>query len=1262
MDRTPRLRSTFPETPKTTPGYQFKSSPLATPTPAQKRQSIIRKPVIDASPNIPSIFRRSQIPENLVDAPTQRFWAVSLYVACLAWKCYDWATSDGYSPADSTWLFMKWSLLDGMFFTALPLLQIPWLEWSFGTFVLVWLAHAAGNFWFMFNFSIPWVGLLTYFGRMVYNKELSLSDTRVDPGHLVDQSEIILGKQIINLLPEGSAILNPAQLSYCLNENTRIVNIPIQINQTTPDSIELLRYDLETDEVETILIGSKQAKKLKNEADRSFDKADVSTPRTLQYPVSKKGLYRLQRVIDKSKLEVRRRSNDVAVVACPRASVSAAAPDRCTGDLSGISLHVTGVPPFQVKYSKQINHSKFSSITQTVQPSEAEDSGIVLNPKRPHMGWTQSKTLSFEINESLAQNGTWMYSIEEVTDGLKNKVIFDTESTKKSLAVKHLQAITVHKRPVVKLHGCDAEHYLRVAREDTVRMPLHIAPRGELPLSDWPLRMKYTYTAESEEVAAIEEFTLDVKDDKDLPAISKAGRYEVVAIESQFCSGEVKEPSSCLLYNPPRPSLAYQIEEIFDKCAGRPIGAIVNFDFTGTPPFKVRYEVTKAGAGTVPKVAEFKGMRGQLEIRERSAGSYKYRFNSISDEVYSPITIRSDENTFEQNIRPPAEAFFQSEPTNKPYCLGAPVPINVKLLGEGPWTLYYELVHAGKRTKFTAHSDSDTLVIEVPPQKEGGKYIMVLTGVQDSSKCRTALKEERHVDIRPEQPRVGFGTINSKRFVEALESKQVKMPLQLKGLAPWTVKVQNERGEREHVFNDANSYIIADIAGLHQIVSVSDSCPGIVDPKADKFEISWIKRPGLSIQDSTVTDQGKRIFLKQAVCQGEGDSLSLVLSGHSPYHIKYSVKAEPARGQMAISNKPLSIANNYAAINMDTSKAGHYTYTFNELADDRYTDNKKHFLPLTVKQEVYALPSAQFASAGRTYGFCKDESDSPSETEHENIPITLTGVPPFSIDIAVRHHGKAKFEPSVKVREILSTSYSWSLSRASLPLGTHHIQIKGIKDGRGCETIIDNPSTISVRVSAPPRIVPLDTRTDYCVGDHLAFSLSGQAPFDIFYKFHGKERKANIKGNEFRRISDHAGEFVITAIQDSVTVAGSASKCKAAQDIRKTVHPFPTVRLSHGKTLTTDIHEGGEVELVFQFTGTPPFEFTYIRSENAKSVKGRQPRVLETKSDTSVDFVKVVRARDEGTYEVVSIRDAHCAYAAPGLAKMKTEGSQKLLM
>jgi len=59
--------------------------------------------------------------------------------------------------------------------------------------------------------------------------------------------------------------------------------------------------------------------------------------------------------------------------------------------------------------------------------------------------------------------------------------------------------------------------------------------------------------------------------------------------------------------------------------------------------------------------------------------------------------------------------------------------------------------------------------------------------------------------------------------------------------------------------------------------------------------------------------------------------------------------------------------------------------------------------------------------------------------------------------------------------------------------------------------------------------------------------------------------------------------------------------------------------------------------------------------------RGKNPQVLETRHDTSYDFSKTIRASDEGTYEVVAIKDKFCAYSKPGLAKNAGGKSQKLL-
>jgi nucleoporin POM152 len=87
-----------------------------------------------------------------------------------------------------------------------------------------------------------------------------------------------------------------------------------------------------------------------------------------------------------------------------------------------------------------------------------------------------------------------------------------------------------------------------------------------------------------------------------------------------------------------------------------------------------------------------------------------------------------------------------------------------------------------------------------------------------------------------------------------------------------------------------------------------------------------------------------------------------------------------------------------------------------------------------------------------------------------------------------------------------------------------------------------------------------------------------------------------------------------------------------------------------------DIHQGGQTQIQFEFWGTPPFEFTYTRSSNAK--KGHKSEVLETKHDISYEHQKIIPASEEGTYEVVAIKDSFCAFST---AQPEGRKGQKLL-
>jgi nucleoporin POM152 len=367
--------------------------------------------------------------------------------------------------------------------------------------------------------------------------------------------------------------------------------------------------------------------------------------------------------------------------------------------------------------------------------------------------------------------------------------------------------------------------------------------------------------------------------------------------------------------------------------------------------------------------------------------------------------------------------------------------------------------------------------------------------------------------------------------------------------------------------------------------------------------------------------------------------------GTAPYLAEYTIQHKPKQGANSFARKEIDTMGTKAMVSMDTGRAGTYVYTFTSLGDQLY-DSDRNFRPLVVEQTVNAKPTAVFAKPGQAFKYCKSE-----QASGDTIPITLTGVAPFSLEVEVKHQTSSVAE-TYRVASIPSTSYGLQIPTQYLKLGTQQVRIRQVKDARGCQlrNAADGPS-VQVHLFEAPAIYALETRTDYCVGERLSYTLSGTPPFEVFYTFGGSERRAKSPTTNFRRVAETAGEFRITGVTDK------GSECRAAVDVSKHIHPMPAVRISEGKTSRVDIHEGGEVDIQFEFWGTPPFEFTYTRSTNAR--KGQKSRVLETRHDVSEEHTKVVRASQEGTYEVIAIKDRFCAFSTARVEK--TDKTQKLL-
>jgi nucleoporin POM152 len=217
MNGTPRLRSAYPTTPPT----KNKRSPRQQDVDVKPNVSKLGSSLPDISPSATSPDGLGPvIPFEVIDGPTQRLYIAGFYVALIAWRLYDFYLLES-DEAQSLWLFMKWVAIDGVFLFGLPGLRIPWLEWSSTTMTVLFILHALLDGVLMFRINvrtrvlqscapvfadhgqIPLSSGLVALSKLLYDRELTISERKVKPADVIHNSSVILGKQVVHVLPEG---------------------------------------------------------------------------------------------------------------------------------------------------------------------------------------------------------------------------------------------------------------------------------------------------------------------------------------------------------------------------------------------------------------------------------------------------------------------------------------------------------------------------------------------------------------------------------------------------------------------------------------------------------------------------------------------------------------------------------------------------------------------------------------------------------------------------------------------------------------------------------------------------------------------------------------------------------------------------------------------------------------------------------------------------------------------------------------------------
>lgn len=732
--------------------------------------------------------------------------------------------------------------------------------------------------------------------KILYDRELSISEHNVKVANILNNHSLIMGKQIINILPEGSAVLNPEHIPFCISPKSKAgASLPIYFNATTPAEIELIRIDLETSKEETIKVSSRDIGKVaKSIRDHSSDPDAASFH--WDYPVKKPGVYRLSKVLDEYKLEVQRSTRDTYVVPCPQAKIQTTdTRPRCIRELSDLSLEVVGTPPLKIVYSRTINGKNHSFHMQSLQPEGFMSPligsfGGTMEDSNNDVSWVRPATVTVGLNESMTSSGEWEYSVDEVHDAFGNVMQYaqpgDDPETPGPKALT--QRFAVQERPKVRMQGCDIRNALKVAKGKKASLPVSFGLPGAKSDANYQVTWDFspidTLTNSGDHGSEVSIGSHSAKNSQDRPLVSAPGLYTLKSVTSGSCEGDVDEPSSCLLLNPLEPHLSIKSAEIPDKCAGNSIGLRVDLDLVGTPPFTVNYDVITTD-GVEKHQHKVDGLRSQLELIPRVSGRHKYVFKSINDGVYSNLPLNGEDKVLEQEVRPAAQAFLAHPTREKSTCLDSSVELDVFMDGEPPFNLEWEVVHDGKRKAEKASNlESREYKIKTPKLTKGGEYILALTSVQDKRGCRSFLEEQMKIAVRRQRPRGAFGLIEQKNAVMAVKDTPMRLPLRLQGEAPWQVSYKNLNGSGEVItkeINSANGNLVVESRGVYQLVDVRDNqCAGSIEPSASEFSVDWFPQPEMSVvRGESVSKATGGVFVKQEVCEGDIDGFELTLEG-----------------------------------------------------------------------------------------------------------------------------------------------------------------------------------------------------------------------------------------------------------------------------------------------------------------------------------------------------------------------------------------------
>ncbi len=343
--------------------------------------------------------------------------------------------------------------------------------------------------------------------------------------------------------PFSTAHLNPKNINFCLSPSSGFALLSVVLNNTniaglkysiTPlgypdynsriEMHELNAKDLKTIEDnyrEGLQLAIQTTKSIKDEDYDEYDDDDSQTPdahpdlqRTqslVHIMIKRPGTVRLERVYDTSNVDARLVVSQVVVVPCPRVQFSrdegpAQDPIRCIGQTADPQLHIDvhGVPPMSLKWLRIVNGHREEFLVEGIE-IENKDHALHQDASQSHFvdhtgvpivasRVPVPEDVTVPLTISLDKPGTYLYALEEITDGVGNSVRVETDPVSSEIVSASATAMTrsfiVLQKPAVSFLHCnsDTPTSLLIGSEATLRLdPTHLDDFDK----PWDLSLQY---------------------------------------------------------------------------------------------------------------------------------------------------------------------------------------------------------------------------------------------------------------------------------------------------------------------------------------------------------------------------------------------------------------------------------------------------------------------------------------------------------------------------------------------------------------------------------------------------------------------------------------------------------------------------------------------------------------------------------------------------------------------------------------------------